>query len=327
MPDLKAYLAANYMSGPKADAILARAGPDAPKKKRKKVRNEDYVGGSGSAGGSSGGLVMRDEDARRRDEEDEDDDAPVIGKTIATFQKGKSTWNTVGATALPLASAVKEEPVDPSDFIKEEPVDFPAPDAGPSVPNKRRGGLRTAAQMAEEARLAAEARARSRTPTPPPEAGTVHRDASGRVIDMAKVQEEALREAEAEKRKDAERKEWSKGLVQRQQRQDRADEERDMGRRDVARYADDVRMNDELKEVERWNDPAANFGSKKSKKKKGPRYPQYKGAYAQNRFHIAPGYRWDGVDRSNGFEKKYFAYQNAAARKEFEGHKMGMEDM
>ena len=69
----------SYMTGPKAEAILARSNDPTTKKKKKKPKNEDYIGG-GASRGDGNGLKCKDEDEdwkRRRDEMDlEGEDAP-----------------------------------------------------------------------------------------------------------------------------------------------------------------------------------------------------------------------------------------------------------
>lgn len=55
--------------------------------------------------------------------------------------------------------------------------------------------------------------------------------------------------------------------------------------------------------------------------------PTYKGSFPPNRFSIRPGYRWDGIDRSNGFEQSWFAREaNKVAIAEV-AYKWSVEDM
>lgn len=53
----------------------------------------------------------------------------------------------------------------------------------------------------------------------------------------------------------------------------------------------------------------------------------YQGEFMPNRFGIRPGYRWDGVDRSNGYEKKWFTVQNTKKAELEESYKWSTEDM
>lgn len=86
----------------------------------------------------------------------------------------------------------------------------------------------------------------------------------------------------------------------------------------IDRSADDAKMNSQLKQVFRADDPMAAFLTK-SRPKGRVEKPKYKGpAPPPNRFGIQPGHRWDGVDRSNGFESMMYQKINERGRNERE---------
>ena len=146
---------------------------------------------------------------------------------------------------------------------------------------------------------------------------TIYRDASGRVINVSMKRAEARREAEELERKKKEALEAMKGDVQQQERQKRKEDLQEAKFMPLARGEDDVKMNEELKERQRWGDPMAGYGGERganevkgAKGKSAVGKKLYLGASEPNRYGIRPGYRWDGVDRGNGFEKEWFKARN-----------------
>ena len=56
--------------------------------------------------------------------------------------------------------------------------------------------------------------------------------------------------------------------------------------------------------------------------------PTYQGPLPPpNRFQIAPGYRWDGVDRSTGFEKRFHERINRQKVTDSNAYSWSTEDM
>nr|DBA16221.1 TPA: hypothetical protein GDO54_003635 [Pyxicephalus adspersus] len=161
-------------------------------------------------------------------------------------------------------------------------------------------------------------------------AETVFRDKSGKRRDLATERDQQLQKQAKQDKRDEMYAQWGKGLAQQeQQRQNLEDATREMAK-PLARYIDDVDLDLMLREQEREGDPMAKFLKKKKEKEQGgtKALPRYNGPNPPpNRFNIWPGYRWDGVDRSNGFENKHFARISEKKAVQETAYKWSVEDM
>ena len=245
----------------------------------------------------------------------------IVNNKSAEFRRAKSNnWQVVGAPAPSSAEQAAADAIIASAAAESSAranADEDAPVVEGDIITMESGahaGLQSAAQVTAQLQRKQEAERRQFLEDGDEHMGrgteTIYRDASGRIINVAMKRSEARQKAEAEAAKAAAELEAQKGDVQLKQREKRQKELADAKHMTVARYDDDEEMNNELKERERWNDPAAQFLTKKKEGKSVSGKPLYKGAAMPNRYGIRPGHRWDGVDRGNGFEKEYFAAQN-----------------
>ncbi|KAH9444614.1 hypothetical protein Pst134EB_024875 [Puccinia striiformis f. sp. tritici] len=257
--DLQAYLASKYMSGPKAEAILASRKEGGTKKKSKKKSSHKLSSNetnSHQESGSHSGMILKDVDGDDQwiSRDEELDDAPVVQTAAPTRAKWKSI-NDDEPVDGGLQTAAMEQAKWKS---RDEETDNE-----PSNSNKVvEGGLQTAASI--RAKLAT-----SKAPLPPThqsdeedepmEEETIYRDAQGKKIDTKQLRAEEKRKQARELEKKMKKMEWGKGLVQRQDRKTDADELKKIASQPFARTIDDKEMNDEMKGKQRWNDPAAGF--------------------------------------------------------------------
>lgn len=339
---LSSYLAQKYLTAEKASS-------SSTSKKRKR---------KGTSKAQEGLIIADDEEilglSSTAVRNEDDDSMPTFANTgSAEFRKAKkSNWKVVGvpipagaqgngfngpnddgakeADAILAAAAAENQ--GNADRADEAPVVEDLDSDVVKMGDGTHAGLQSAAavsaQFQKRKREEAEAwekeeRARNKGKGKKTgEEETVYRDATGRRIDLSMRRAEARKEAEAKARKEKEELDLQKGEVQLAERAKRKEDLEEARFMTVARGVDDVEMNDELKQRERWNDPAAAFLSTGTKDGGGARLgkrgakgrKRYNGAAAPNRYGIMPGWRWDGVDRGNGWEGERFKGLNRQKR-------------
>ncbi|KAF7560240.1 hypothetical protein G7046_g3908 [Stylonectria norvegica] len=314
--DLADYLASRYLV----------ADPKLTSKKRKRKR----------AAEATGLLITDDDDAAwgnpRSQEGDTAEDGPltVTGRSAEFRKTKKSNWKAVGAGATETsnddsaaADAILASAAAETDATRAADDEMPVLEEQGSAVKMSDGthaGLQSAATVSAQLkrRQREEREDFERHKKSAQEAETVYRDATGRRVDVSMRRAEARRLAAEAEEKERLAKEDLQGAVQVQEAKKREEQLQDAKLMPLARTVDDEDMNKEMKEKERWNDPMMQFmGEKKDaggKGKKSNRRPVYAGAAPPNRYGIKPGYKWDGVDRSNGFESERFKAINRRQR-------------
>ena len=154
-------------------------------------------------------------------------------------------------------------------------------------------------------------------PIKPP---TTVRDPAGRPIDPLTYRPKEVIAKEENERAVAQ---WSGGVIQAAQKRLREERLREEATKPFSRYEIESEADQELRQKDRFGDPLALFRPASPEAN-----PSSNALYAaSNRFAIAPGSRWDGVDRSNGFEVKYLSALAASKAKAPEAYREANLDL
>ncbi|RLM55812.1 hypothetical protein C2845_PM10G02290 [Panicum miliaceum] len=212
----------------------------------------------------------------------------------------------------------------------------------------RKAGLMTAEEVKEDIRKIKEDEMLKFAAQDPSLVGkgakAVFRDKEGKRIS----EEEMRKSKESEKPKEI-HIEWGKGLAQKREAEARFKELEAEKSKPFARTRDDPELDSMLKNRIRWGDPMAHlvkrkdpevlledFGDDEKMKESGFIVPQNIPSHSwlkrgvdppPNRYGIKPGRHWDGVDRSNGFEKDMFKLKNEKQAMEQEAYLWSVSDM
>eukprot|EP01128_Nolandella_sp_AFSM9_P005464 TRINITY_DN263_c0_g1_i1.p1 TRINITY_DN263_c0_g1~~TRINITY_DN263_c0_g1_i1.p1 ORF type:complete len:481 (+),score=156.50 TRINITY_DN263_c0_g1_i1:55-1443(+) len=169
----------------------------------------------------------------------------------------------------------------------------------------------------------------------PEEAGkdapTIYRDKRGRKLTMLN---NMVNQGVEGFKSDVADMEWGVGKVDMEEKRRNMElEEGEKGRGYHGKTFEDMKTDEHRMNRSRFLDPMAKFLGKDESdeeepvKKKKKKKKLYKGHIPENRYSIPPGYRWDGIDRSNGFETRMYKAQNEKAQRSNQQMRWAQADM
>jgi pre-mRNA-splicing factor CWC26 len=159
----------------------------------------------------------------------------------------------------------------------------------------------------------------------------VTRDKQGRIISHDLV-DSKVKEIN-QKLLERVQKDYAEGNAQKNERENTVKALLEVSSQPFSRYVDDFTIETSRKSEIRVEDPMSSYFTEKQMKASrqnesllGKR--KYSGPNpTPNRFNLRPGYRWDGIDRSNGLEHKILVMLNEKSASKEESYKWSVSDL
>ena len=212
-----------------------------------------------------------------------------------------------------------------------------APDGRAKMGSGHAAGVLTGEEFRVAEEKLRERRAAERAAMDPEASGkgaaTVYRDKRGRKLDMLNEFMRIEDERAGAAREAKEQFEWGRGTKQKADEARARDELAAVAAEPFARTAADPALEASRRGAIRDGDPMADyFAARRDEAEEAARPPDAKPRYKgptppPNRFGIRPGYRWDGIDRGNGWENKLYKAQSEAVGRKNDRYAWSCADM
>ena len=265
----------------------------------------------------------QDEDLSPPRKKKNEDLSPVRRKRVGSDDDLSPVRNKKGDDLSPVRRKRVDSDDDLSPVRKQPKIDDISSQKMSS--GSKAGLLNRDELFAESTRIRAERKKKLETTDPEAMgkgAQTVYRDKKGKKLSINEIirqQEKQMKSEDSD-----EGMEWGKGLVQTREQEQRLEKLKAATFAPLAVHDDDLELNAVQKDTDRWGDPMLKL--KKSKKEKKDKKEKKKKKESSiklwtipplNRYGILPGKYWDGVDRSNGFEKKLLSEKEKKKQKDW----------